>query len=48
MKTDRNPNIPVATGKGPWASCLKLRGIPNAFPLLEENPEVSLETRQES
>ena len=48
LKIDRNSNIPVATGKGPWVSLLKWRGNPSALPRLEENPEVSLETRQES
>ena len=45
---DRNSNIQVATGKASWVSILNLRGIPIALPRLEENPKVSLETRQES
>ena len=40
--------MPVATGKESWVSHLTLRGVPIALPCLEENPEVSLETRQES
>ena len=48
LKIYRNPNIPVATGKGPWVSSLTLRGIPIALPSLEENTEVFLATRQES
>ena len=48
LKIDRNSNIPVATGKGPWVSLLNSRGVPTALPQLEENPKVSLETRQES
>ena len=48
MKIDRNPNITVAIGKGTWVACLTLRGVPFALPSLEENPEVSLATRQGS
>ena len=44
----RNPNIPVATGKGPCVSRLTSRGFPIALTSLEENLEVSLTTRQES
>ena len=32
----------VATGKGPWVSCLTSRSILIALPSLEETPEVSL------
>ena len=48
FKVDRNPTIPVATGKGPWVSCLTWRGVPIALPSLEENPKVSLSSRQVS
>ena len=48
LKIDRNPNITVAIGKGSWFSCLTLIRIPIALPSLEEIPEVSLITRQES
>ena len=45
---DRNPNILVATGKGPWASRLTSRSIHIALSSLEEIPEVSFVTREES
>ena len=48
MKIDRNSNMPVVTGKGLWVYCLTSRGISIALPCFEENPEVSLATRQES
>ena len=38
----------MATGKGPWVSCLTLKGVSTALPCFEENPEVSFATRQES
>ena len=45
---DKNPNIPVATGKGHWVSSLRSRSVPITLPSLEEISEVSLITRQES
>ena len=39
--------MPVATGKGTWVSCLTSRGVSIALPCFEENPEVSLTTRNE-
>ena len=48
LKIDRNPNIPVATGKGHWVSSLRSRSISIALPSLKEIPNVSLLTRQES
>ena len=38
----------MATGKGPWVFRLTSREDPIALTSLEENPEVSLATRQES
>ena len=48
LKIDRNPNITVATRKGPWVSRLTSRSICIALPCLEEIPDVSFITRQES
>ena len=48
MKIGRDASNLVATGKGHWVSRLTSRGIPIARPSLEENPELSLTTRQES
>ena len=48
LKTNRNLNISVATRKGPWVSRLTLRGVPIALPSLEEKPNVSVTSRQES
>ena len=48
MKIDRNPNITVATRKGHLVSSLTSRSMAMALPSLEEIPEVSLLTRQES
>ena len=48
MKIDRNPNITVAARKGPWVSRLTLRTVHIDLPGLEEIPDVSLVTRQES
>ena len=48
LKIDRNPNITVATRKGPWVSRLTLRIIRIAPSSHEEIPEVLLVTRQES
>ena len=48
LKIDRNPNITVATGKGHSVCRLMSRRVPIAMPSLEEIPEVSLVTRQES
>ena len=48
LKITKNPNITVATRNGPWVSSLTLRSIRIALPSLEEIPELSLLTRQES
>ena len=48
LKIDRNPNISVAPGKGPWVSSLTSRSVLIGLPSLKEIPEVSLVTRQES
>ena len=48
LKINRNPNIPVATGIEHWFSCLTSRGIHIALPSLEDNPKLSLASRQES
>ena len=48
LKIDRNPNITVATRKGCWVSRFTLRSVCVTVPSLEEIPEVSLVTRQES
>ena len=48
LKIDRNPNIPVTTGKGRVVSRLTWRSVYIARPSLEEIPEVSLVIRQES
>ena len=48
LKIDRNPNINVATRKGHSVSHLTLRSVRIALPRLEEIPEVSHITRQDS
>ena len=48
LKIHKNPNITVATRKGPWASHLTWRTVRIALQSLEEIPEVSLITRKES
>ena len=47
-KLVRNPNIPVAPGKGRSVSRLISRGVTIALQSLEENSQVSFATRQES
>ena len=47
LKIDRNPNITVATGKGPWVSCLTSRRVPISLPSFYEIIELSLIPRKE-
>ena len=48
LKIDRNPNITVATRKGPSVYCLTSRRVHIALSGVVEIPEVPLVTRQES
>ena len=43
LKIDRDPNIPVAIGNGPWVSRLTSRGVPISLQNLEESSKCPMQ-----